>query len=100
MARKGNIYLGKTVPDTGKPGLDNLREVKGIANNIVKDYLKGKISKRTATSRLNLLKLITKKDSDFKGSKLSRAWSIIEKARKKLKKGRKRGRRGRKRRKK
>ena len=79
------VYLGHRVPDTGKPGLDNLTEVRRIANAIVRDYKKHRISKRTATSRLNLLKLIVKKDSDFRGRKLKRAYSIIERARERMK---------------
>ena len=82
------VYLGHRVPDTGKPGLNNPREVKGITNAILEDYKKGRISYRTAMSRLNLLKLVVKKDRDFKGKR--KAYKEIEQAKKKLKKMRKR----------
>jgi hypothetical protein len=64
MTRK-NVYLGKTVPDIGKPGLDKLAEVKGIALRVLDDYRAGDVTYRTAMSRLNLLTLIVTKDSDF-----------------------------------
>ncbi len=83
MARK-NIYLGKRV-DTRKKGLDNLREVKGIAEAILRDYKAGRISYRKAMSRLNLLELIVSRDSDFqKRTKKKKARSIVDKFREKL----------------
>jgi len=86
MARE-NIYLGKSVKDTKKEGLDNLNEVRGIARNILKDYRKKRISYKTAMSRLNLLTLIVSRDSDFqKGRKKTKAKKIIERYRKRLKK--------------
>ena len=68
------VYLGHRVPDTGKPGLDSAKEAKAIARAILKDYKSGKIDKRTATSRLNLLELIIKKDSDMRGKKEAREY--------------------------
>ncbi len=59
-----NVYLGKRVPDTGRPGLDNLTEVEGISKAIIEDYEKGRISKRTANGRFALLcNVIIPKDS-------------------------------------
>ena len=89
--RRRNVYLGRKcrskpcVPDTGKPGLSNLREVRGITKRIVSDYKRGRISKAKAQKRLNLLKLIVKKDPDFRG-KVRKAWKIIEQARARLRK--------------
>ena len=57
--------MGKTVPDIGRPGLDKLAEVRGIALRILEDYRCGEISYRKAMSRLNLLSLIVSRDSDF-----------------------------------
>ena len=68
------VYLGHRVPDTGKPGLDSAKEDKAIARAILKDYESGRIDKRTATSRLNLLELIIKKDKDMKGKKEAREY--------------------------
>lgn len=93
MAKKRNPrtgrkteYLGHRVKDTRKPGLDNLSEVKGIIKKILEDHRKRRINYRTAVSRLNLLKLITKKDEDFKRKGLRRkAWKLIEEGREKLK---------------
>ena len=68
------VYLGHRVPDTGKPGLDSAKEAKAIARAILRDYREGRIDKRTATSRLNLLELIIKKDKDMKGKKEAREY--------------------------
>lgn|GEM_PF-2648987 len=85
---KRNIYLGKRVKDTRKPGLDNLGEVRGIANAIIKDYQNKKISYRTAMSRENMLSLVVTRDSDFTRTKLAKAKEIIKDARAKLMKRR------------
>lgn len=60
---KNYVYLGKKVRDTGEPGYDSSREGKAIAREILEDYKKHRISKRKATSRLNLLELVTQKNS-------------------------------------
>ena len=72
-----NVYLGKRVPDTGKKGLDNVREVRGIRDAILEDRRKGRISKRTAASRMNLLKLAVMRDRDFRGLKRRRAIQTV-----------------------
>jgi len=77
------VYLGHRVPDIRRAGLDNPREVRGIVNEILEDYERGRISYRTAMSRLNLLSLIVKKDRDFRGKR--EAYRIIEKGREELK---------------
>lgn len=59
------VYLGKRVEDRGEPGLDSVEECREIAEAILEDYLDGKISYRTAMSRLNLLELIAEKNSKF-----------------------------------
>ncbi len=81
-SKRRNIYLGKRVRDTGKPGLDNTREVRGISRAIINDYENNKIPYRTAMSRMNLLELVVSRDSDFQGRAEARA--IIDKARAKL----------------
>ncbi|RLG82805.1 MAG: hypothetical protein DRO40_06715 [Thermoprotei archaeon] len=84
MARE-NIYLGKRVKDTRKKGLDNLNEVRGIAKSILQDYRRKRISYKTATSRMNLLKLIVSRDSDFQSpKKKARAKRIVDRYRKRL----------------
>lgn len=92
MARR-NKYLGRRVRDVGRPGLSSLKEVKGIANAVVRDFRRGRISRKTATARLNLLVLISKKLIRKRRVrfKLDTVRSIVGKARKKLKP--KRGRR-------
>lgn len=77
------VYLGHRVRDTGRPGLDNPKEVEGITKAILDDYKKGRISYRTAMSRLNLLKLVVKKDKKFHGKR--KAYKEIEQAKKRLK---------------
>ncbi len=84
------VYLGHRVKDTGKPGLDNPKEVKGITNAVIEDYKSGRISYRTAMSRLNLLKLVVKKDKKFRGKR--KAYREIEQAKKRLKRMRERKR--------
>jgi len=88
-----NKYLGKRVRDINRPGLDSIREVKDIANAIVKDYQAGKITYRTAMSRENLLSLAVARDRDFKGKKLQEAKRAIEEARRKLRRLRQRKKR-------
>jgi len=80
-----NKYLGKgcqsppCVRDTGKPGLDSLREVERIAKRILQDVKKGRISKKTAHGRFLLLySLVSGKDRDFKGAKARRTISIVK----------------------
>jgi len=82
VSYKRNKYLGKRVKDVNKPGLDSYSEARGIADKIVQDYRRGRISYRTAMSRMNLLELIIKKDSDFRGKRKARAY--IDKKRKEL----------------
>ena len=76
-------YLGHRVKDTKVAGLDNPREVRGIVNEILEDYEKGRIPYKTASSRLNILKLIVKKDRDFRGKR--EAYRIIKRGREELK---------------
>ena len=83
-----NVYLGKSVPDIGKPGLDRAEEVEGICRQILEDYRGRRISYKTAMSRLNLLTLIVSRDSDFDTlhpRKKARAKRIIEEYRERLK---------------
>ena len=65
-----NVYLGKRVPDTGSPGLDNLSEVRGICKAILADYRAGRISKRTANGRFSLLyNVVIPHDSKLQGKR-------------------------------
>jgi len=93
-----NVYLGKKVRDVRKKGLDTISEVKGIRDAIIEDRRKGRIDARTASSRMNLLKLVVSRDSDFQVAKKKRkALSIVDKGIQKLKNmNRKSSRRGRK----
>ena len=95
------VYLGRRVPDTGKKGLDNLNEVRGIRNAILEDRKTGRISQAKAARRMNLLKLSVMRDRDFRGAKRRRAISAVNKGIRKLKAmnaARRRGRAGRRRR--
>ncbi len=89
--RNRNVYLGRgcqeppCVRDTGRPGLDNLREVEKIAKRILEDVRKGKISKKTAHGRFLLLyRLVSGKDRDFRGAKARRARAIVKRYWKRL----------------
>lgn len=63
------VYLGKRVPDVGKPGLDRPSEFRRIERAIVRDYKSGKISKQKARGRLLLLYRLTdpRKNSKVRG---------------------------------
>jgi hypothetical protein len=77
MARE-NVYLGSRVEDRGKEGLDSISEVADIAEAIIEDCVSGRISYRTAMSRMNLLELVVSRDKDFYGEKEIRARKIID----------------------
>lgn len=86
MARE-NVYLGRSVPDVGEPGLDQIAEVEGICREILEDYRRRRITYKTAMSRLNLLSLVVSRDSDFDSAhprKKARAKAIIEEYRREL----------------
>ncbi len=68
--KRSNVYLGKSVPDRGSPGLDQLSEVRGICKAILSDYRRGRISKRTANGRFSLLyNFVIPRDSKLQGKK-------------------------------
>lgn len=83
---KRNKYLGKRVPDIGRPGLDTLTEVKGIVKAIIEDVKKHRITYRKGMSRMNLLSLIVSRSKNFRGRKGKRAEEIINRGRINLKK--------------
>jgi hypothetical protein len=47
----GNVYLGKSVPDVRRPGLDSPIEVKRICAKILDDYHSRRISYKKARLR-------------------------------------------------
>jgi len=63
MVRK-NIYLGRRIKDIGIKGLSHKKEFEGIMLSIIRDYKKGRISKRTAQGRLLLLYRLTYKKNN------------------------------------
>lgn len=90
MARR-NVYLGRKVKDVKPRGLTHLKEVRGIARAILRDFKAGRISYRKAMSRLNLLSLVAKKAARKKHVKFkwSTAKRVIDGFRKRLMKLRK-----------
>ncbi|WP_297091952.1 hypothetical protein [Thermococcus sp.] len=85
MSRKNrNIYLGKRVKDTGKKGLDSLREVEDICKEILKDYEKKKISYATAMRRLVFLRTTVIKRNEKLVGKKRKAYKIVKKYEEKL----------------
>lgn len=80
MSRKNrNIYLGKRVKDTGKKGLDNLREVRDICKAILEDFKKKRISYAKAMRRLVFLRTTVIKRSDKLVGKKRKAYTIVRK---------------------
>ena len=91
--KKGYVYLGKRVKDTGKPGLDSVREVLGIVRAIMLDYRLKRISKKLAMRRLSILKLAVMRDRDFKDtSKREKALKYIDNALQELRRSKKKRR--------
>lgn len=79
-----NVYLGTHVEDREKEGLDTISEVADIAEAIIEDCVSGRISYRTAMSRMNLLELAITRDKDFYGEKEIKARRIIDEKREEL----------------
>jgi len=78
------VYLGKRVPDTGEKGLDSVEECRGIADAILEDYESGRISYKTAMSRLNLLELIAERNSKFTSSEAAQCREYVDEVREEL----------------
>ena len=73
------VYLGHRVRDTGEAGLDSLREVRDICEEIIEDYRKGRITKKQASGRFaRLHNTVLPRDEDFRGEKLRKALDIVE----------------------
>jgi len=78
------VYLGKTVPDFCRPGLDSPIEVRRICSRILEDYHSKRISYKRAMSRLNLLELIVQRSGNFSSEEKRRLRSSIDDARGRL----------------
>jgi hypothetical protein len=79
-----NVYLGKSVPDVRRPGLDSPIEVKRICAKILDDYHSRRISYKKAMSRLNLLELIVQRSGNFSAEEKARLRSSVDDARRRL----------------
>jgi len=53
--RKRPVYMGTRVKDTGKEGIDSVRDAKAIIREIKEDVKEGKITKKKAIQRVNFL---------------------------------------------
>ncbi|AFL94724.1 hypothetical protein CL1_0516 [Thermococcus cleftensis] len=85
MSRKNrNIYLGRRVKDTGKKGLDNLREVEDICKAILADYQRRRISYAKAMRRLVFLRTTVIKRSEKLVGKKRKAYAIVQRYEEKL----------------
>ncbi len=71
--RTGRVtkYLGHRVRDVKGAGLDSPREFRGILRNILNDYRRGCISRRTAIGRLLLLYRLTYPSRNRRASRIS-----------------------------
>ncbi|AJC72174.1 hypothetical protein X802_08495 [Thermococcus guaymasensis DSM 11113] len=81
-----NIYLGKRVKDTGKKGLDNLREVRDICEAILNDYKRGRIPYAKAMRRLVFLRTTVIKRSEKLVGKKRKAYAIVRRYEERLRK--------------
>jgi len=88
MSRK-NIYLGRRVKDTGKKGLDNLREVRDICKAILNDYKRGRIPYAKAMRRLVFLRTTVIKRSEKLIGKKRKAYAIVRRYEEQLRRMRK-----------
>ncbi|MEB3759763.1 MAG: hypothetical protein GSR81_02845 [Desulfurococcales archaeon] len=79
-----NVYLGSRVKDTGEGGLSNIGEVRQIADAIIDDCVSGRISYRTAMSRMNLLELVVVRDKSIRGEYEKRIRAMIDNKREEL----------------
>ena len=66
-----NVYLGRKVKDTRYKGLDTLKEINAIREQILKDYRRGVINKKVALGRLLLLYRLSMKKNNRKIKHLS-----------------------------
>jgi len=82
--KRRNVYLGKRVPDIGKPGLDTITEVEGISKAILEDVQKHRIPYVTAMRRLNGLSLAVRRSKKFPESRKGKALQVIDTYRLKL----------------
>ena len=83
MGRK-YVYLGRKVEDVGEEGLDTVEECRKIADAILEDYREGRISYRTAMSRLNLLELIAERNSKFTSYEAAACRDYVDEVREEL----------------
>ena len=84
-----NIYLGRRVEDTGKKGLDNLREIRDICKAILEDYKRGRIPYAKAMRRLVFLRTTVIKRSKKLVGKKRKAYAIVRRYEKQLRRMRK-----------
>lgn len=84
-----NIYLGKRVRDTGKKGLDNLREVRDICEAIIRDYKRGRIPYAKAMRRMVFLRTTVIKRSEKLVGKKRKAYAIVRRYEERLRRLRK-----------
>ena len=88
------VYLGKTVPDIGRPGLDSPIEVRRMCSRILEDYHSRRISYKRAVSRLNLLELVVQRSENFSVEEKANLRTSIDSTRRELVRGRYNRRRG------
>jgi len=82
---KGNVYLGRDVPDIQVKGFSNVTEFRNTMEEIEEDFKKGAIDRKTMNSRLNRLYLIA--DKSRKGTMADK--STRDKVKKEINKRRK-----------
>lgn len=81
--KKGNLYLGREVRDVGKPGLDSVKEVKAIINELKED-LKFGIPKKKINARTYVLFMAVLHSKKMSKAEKKKAIREINKFRKSL----------------
>ena len=76
--------MGRKVRDVKEPGYDTPSEGKAIARAIVRDYKEGRISRAKAVRRLNLLELVTQRNSKLSATAKRQVRAYIDRLRERL----------------
>lgn len=81
-----NKYLGSRVKDTKEKGFDSRREISDTLDLVIKDFKKGKITRKTANGRFWRMRQIIRRSNNFSGEKEEKAIKLLERKQSSFKK--------------